>query len=100
MLDGLDAQALELALAGGRRTSRPADAVDRLTATIEDAGNADLLDLDVRTARVVVGRRRRRAQRQRELDVPVHDAGDVTYLGDPDVRSDVEGAGDMHRIEP
>ena len=30
----------------------------------------------------------------------VQGAGDVTYRGDPRVRSDIEGAGDMRRIEP
>jgi hypothetical protein len=35
-----------------------------------------------------------------ELDVTVQGAADVSYRGDPEVRSDVDGVGDIQRIGP
>ena len=35
-----------------------------------------------------------------ELDVTIQGAGDVSYTRRPAVRSDIEGAGDLRRIEP
>ena len=100
VLDDLDAQELVLELHGAADLDA-SGAVDRLTATIEDAGNADLRDLEVREARVVVdGAGDAELNVSDELDVSVQDAGDVSYLGDPDVRSDVSGAGEIRRIEP
>ena len=100
VLDDLDAQELVLELHGAADLDA-SGAVDRLTATIEDAGNADLRDLEVREARVVVdGAGDAELNVSETLDVSVHDAGDVSYLGDPDVRSDVSGAGEIRRIEP
>ena len=100
LLEDLDAQELELELDGAADLDA-SGTVDRLTATIGDAGNANLLDLRVRTARVVVeGAADAELNVSDELDVSVEGAGDVSYAGDPRVRSEVTGAGEIRRIGP
>jgi hypothetical protein len=100
VLDGLDAQELELEVEGAGDIDA-SGTVDRLTATIEGAGNANLLDLRARTARVVVeGAGDAELNVSEELDVSVEGAADVSYTGDPRVTSDVSGAGEIRRIGP
>ena len=100
LLEDLDAQELELELDGAADLDA-SGTVDRLTATIGDAGNANLLDLRVREARVTVDDAADADLNvSDELDVSVQDAGDVSYLGDPRVRSEVSDAGEIRRIEP
>jgi hypothetical protein len=100
VLEGLDAQELDLVLHGAADLDA-SGTVDRLTATIEGAGDANLLELRARTARVVVeGAGDAELNVSDELDVTVEGAADVSYTGDPRVRSDVSGAGDIRRIGP
>jgi Putative auto-transporter adhesin, head GIN domain len=100
VLEGLDAQELELEVQGSGDIDA-SGTVDRLTATIEGAGNANLLDLRARMARVVVeGAGDAELNVSEELDVSVEGAADVSYTGNPQVRSDVSGAGEIRRITP
>jgi Putative auto-transporter adhesin, head GIN domain len=100
VLDGVDADDLELRLQGAGEIDA-SGTVDRLTATIEGAGDANLLDLRARIARVVVqGAGDAEVNVSDELDVSVEGAADVAYTGDPRVTSDISGAGDIRRIEP
>jgi hypothetical protein len=74
---------------------------DRLTATIQGAGDADLSDLAVRSATVVVqGAADARLNVSERLDVTVQGAADVSYRGNPTVTEDIEGAGDIRREGP
>jgi hypothetical protein len=99
-LEGVDQEALELHIEGAGDVEA-SGTVDRLTATIQGAGDARLSQLKARTARVEVqGAADAELSVSDELDVTVQGAADVTYIGDPRVRSDVEGAGDIRRIEP
>jgi Putative auto-transporter adhesin, head GIN domain len=100
LLEGLDAEEFELELQGAGDIEA-SGTVERLTATIQGAGDAHLFDLRVRAARVVVqGPADAELNVSDELDVSVQGAGDVTYRGDPTVRSDIEGAGDLRRTSP
>ena len=100
MLEDLDAQELELELRGAADLEA-SGTVDRLTATIQGAGDANLLDLRVRTAEVTVqGAADAELNVSDELDVTVQGASDVAYTGDPTVRSDIDGASDLRRIGP
>jgi Putative auto-transporter adhesin, head GIN domain len=100
VLDGLEAEELDLALHGAADLDA-SGTVDRLTATIEGAGDANLLDLRARTARVVVqGAGDAEVNVSDELDVSVEGAADVSYAGNPRVTSEIDGAGDIQRIEP
>ena len=100
VLEDLDSQELELELQGAADIDA-SGTVDRLTATIEGAGNANLLDLRVRTARVSVeGAGDAELNVSEELDVSVEGAADVSYTGNPRVTSDISGAGEIRRIAP
>jgi hypothetical protein len=100
VLEGLDQEVLELRVEGAGDVEA-SGSVDRLTATIQGAGDARLSGLSTRTARVVVqGAADAELNVSDELDVTVQGAADVSYTGDPTVRSDIEGAGDIRRIEP
>ena len=75
--------------------------VDRLTASIQGAGDARLSQLSARIARVEIqGAADAELNVSDELDVTVQGAADVSYTGNPTVRSDIDGAGDIRRIEP
>ena len=77
-LEGLDGPELALALHGGADVDA-SGTVDRLVATIEGAGDADLLDLRARTARVVVeGAGDAAVNVSDELDVTVEGAAVTT----------------------
>jgi hypothetical protein len=100
LLEDLDATELELAVEGAADLEATGS-VDRLTASIEGAGDADLSQLSVRTATVTVqGAGDADLNVSDELDITVQGAGDVTYRGDPMVRSSIEGAGDLSRVDP
>jgi putative autotransporter adhesin-like protein len=96
-LTGIDEDALELEVEGSGEIDA-AGTVDRLTATIEGAGDANLSELAARTARIVVeGAGDADLNVSEELDVVVEGAGDISYRGDPDVTSEISGAGDISR---
>jgi Putative auto-transporter adhesin, head GIN domain len=100
LLEDLDSQELELDLQGAAELEAQGT-VERLTATIQGAGDADLSELSVRTATVEAqGAADVALNVSERLDVSVQGAGDVTYRGDPVVESDIEGAGDLRRIGP
>jgi len=99
-MEGLSADALVLEVQGAGEIEATGS-VDRLTASIEGAGNADLLDLSARIADVTVeGAGDADLNVSETLDVTVEGAGDVTYRGDPAVSSSIEGAGDLSREQP
>ncbi|HWM12424.1 MAG TPA: DUF2807 domain-containing protein [Solirubrobacteraceae bacterium] len=74
---------------------------DKLTATIQGAGDAELSELAVRTATVVVqGAGEANVNVSERLDVTVQGAADVTYRGDPVVIKDIDGAGEVRPDVP
>ena len=81
-LEGIDQEALELHVEGAGDVEA-SGTVDRLVATIQGAGDARLSQLSARTARV-----------------EVQGAADAELNVSDELRSDIEGAGDIHRIEP
>ncbi len=96
-LADLEGDALELEVDGDADVEA-SGSVERLTATIDGAGDANLAGLAVRSARVDVnGAGEAELNVSEELDVTIDGAGDVTYRGDPRIRSDVEGAGELSR---
>jgi hypothetical protein len=100
VLDGIDVDDFELRLRGAGEVDA-SGTVDRLTATIQGAGDANLLDLQARTARILVqGAGDAEVNVSDTLDVTVEGAADVAYRGDPRVTSDISGAGDIRQIEP
>jgi hypothetical protein len=100
LLEDLDAQELDLELHDAADLEATGS-VERLTAKIQGAGDADLSRLAVRTATVVVqGAADAELNVSDQLDVTVQGAGDVSYRGDPVVESQIEGAGDLRRIGP
>jgi hypothetical protein len=99
-LTDVDVEELELDVEGAGDIDA-SGTVDRLSATIEGAGNANLSHLAVRTAVVVVeGAGDADLNVSDSLDVTIEGAADVTYRGDPQIRSDIEGAGDLRREGP
>jgi Putative auto-transporter adhesin, head GIN domain len=99
-LTDVDVEELELDVEGAGDIDA-SGTVDRLSATIEGAGNANLSNLAVRTAVVVVeGAGDADLNVSDSLDVTIEGAADVTYRGDPQIRSDIEGAGDLRRDGP
>jgi hypothetical protein len=96
-LTGVDEDALALEVDGAGEIDA-SGTVDRLTATIGGAGDANLSQLAARTARVVVeGAGDAEVSVSDELDVTVEGAGDVSYRGDPSVESEISGDGDISR---
>jgi hypothetical protein len=99
-LGGLDVPELEIEIEGAGEVAASGTA-DRLTATIQGAGDADLSQLSVRTATVLVqGAGDARLNVSDRLDVRVQGAADVVYSGDPELTQDVQGAGDIRREGP
>jgi len=89
---------LEIQGTGDVRASGNAD---KLTATIQGAGDAELSELAVRTATVVVqGAGEANVNVSERLDVTVQGAADVTYRGDPVVIKDIDGAGEVRPDVP
>jgi Putative auto-transporter adhesin, head GIN domain len=94
-LSGVEEDELEIEVEGSGEIDA-SGTVDRLTATIEGAGDANLSDLAARTAHVSVrGAGDADLNVSEQLDVEVHGAGDVTYRGAARVQSSIEGAGDL-----
>jgi Putative auto-transporter adhesin, head GIN domain len=99
-LGGLDLAELELEIEGAGEVEASGTA-DRLTATIQGAGDARLSELAVRTATVLVqGAGEAHLNVSERLDVRVQGAADVVYRGDPDVTQDIDGAGEVRRETP
>jgi hypothetical protein len=99
-LGGLDLPALELEIEGAGEVEASGTA-DRLSATIQGAGDARLSELAVRTATVLVqGAGEAHLNVSERLDVKVQGAADVVYRGDPDVSEDIDGAGEVRREGP
>jgi hypothetical protein len=74
---------------------------DRLTATIQGAGDAKLSELAVRTATIVVqGAGDAHVNVSERLDVTVQGAADVVYRGDPVVTKEIDGAGEVRPEAP
>jgi hypothetical protein len=74
---------------------------DRLTARIRGAGDANLADLSVRTASVIVqGAGEAHVNVSERLDVRVQGAADVIYRGDPVVTKQIDGAGEVRPEVP
>lgn len=97
-LTDLEGDAIELDI-GGASDVTAAGSVDRLTATIDGASDADLGELAARTARVSVnGAADAELNVSEELDVEIDGAADVRYRGHPRVRSDVQGAGELQPL--
>ena len=94
-LGRIDRDRLTILVQGGADIDASGTVGD-LTLAIEGAGDADLAELEARTARVrVVGAGDAELNVSDELDVQVEGAGDVTYRGNPSVRQRVEGAGEV-----
>jgi len=94
-LGRIDRDKLTILVQGGADIDASGTVGD-LTLAIEGAGDADLAELEARTARVrVVGAGDAELNVSDELDVQVEGAGDVTYRGNPSVRQRVEGAGEV-----
>ena len=99
-LEGLDAERLAIEVRGAG-TVDASGSVERLTATIQGAGDADLADLAVQSAVVVVqGAADAELNVSESLDVRIEGAADVTYRGDPVVTQEIHGAGDIRREGP
>ena len=99
-LGGLDLPQLELEIEGAGEVAASGTA-DRLAATIQGAGDAELSDLAVRTATVVVqGAGEAHLNVSERLDVKVQGAADVIYRGHPTVTEDIDGAGEVRRETP
>jgi hypothetical protein len=96
-LGDVDADRLDVAVTGaGDLTGR--GRVRVLTAWVHGAGDVRLADLQADRARVDVSGAGDVDVTVREtLDVRVEGSGDVTHGGDPDVREQVDGAGDVNR---
>jgi len=74
-----------------------AGTVGNLIATIQGSGDADLSDLEARTARVSVeGSGDAQVNVSDQLDVTVQGSGDVSYRGRPRVSQNVAGSGEVH----
>jgi hypothetical protein len=96
-LEGVDEPELELDVRGTGDV-RAAGTVDRLDASIQGAGDAELLDLHAGTATVLVqGVADAELSVSEALDVTIQGPADVEYRGDPRVRSEIEGPGDLRR---
>jgi hypothetical protein len=94
-LDGVDEPELELDVRGAGEV-RAAGTVDRLDATIQGAGDAELFDLEARTATILIqGVADAELNVTEALDVTIQGAADVAYRGDPRITSEIEGPGDL-----
>src|SRR5215207_3988941 len=95
--DGLDAGALTVRSTGSGDVEL-AGAAEKLTLDIDGSGDADLRELDARTADVVVGGSGDAEVTAGErLAVAIDGSGDVRYAGDPVVTKDLDGSGELKR---
>jgi hypothetical protein len=94
-LGKLDAGELSIEISGSGDVDA-AGRVGNLIATINGSGDADLRDLQARTATVSVsGSGDARVNVSDQLDVSVQGSGDVSYRGNPRISEHVEGSGDI-----
>jgi putative autotransporter adhesin-like protein len=99
-LTGIDLLELQLDVDGAGDVDATGT-VDRLNATIDGAGDANLSELTVRSAVVVVrGAADADLNVSDTLDVTIDGAGDVSYRGSPEVTQDIDDAGDLQREGP
>ena len=96
-LSGVDEGELELDVRGAADV-RAVGSVDHLSASIQGAGDAELFDLTARTATVSIqGVGDAELNVSESLDVTIRGPADVAYRGDPAVRSEIQGPGDLRR---
>jgi Putative auto-transporter adhesin, head GIN domain len=94
-LDDVDAEALELRHDGAGELFA-SGRVGELTATLGGVGDLQLAELTAERVKVrVSGAGNAEVTAARELDATVTGVGDIEYHGDPSVRSDVSGLGDV-----
>jgi putative autotransporter adhesin-like protein len=95
--DGIDADAFDLSSEGSADIVLTGSA-RALDVDVEGSGNADLADLEARSARVKVrGSGDADVRADERLDVDVDGSGSVRYHGDPELTSTVDGSGDLSR---
>jgi hypothetical protein len=91
----IDADELAVEIEGSG-SIEAAGTVGNLIASIQGSGDADLRDLQARTATVSVqGSGDARVNVKDQLDVSVQGSGDVSYRGNPRVSQHVQGSGDV-----
>ena len=99
VLEGIDSERFELSVQGSGEVEA-AGRAGHLAATIEGAGDARLGSLAATTAEVTVeGAGEASVRVSDRLDVKVRGAADVIYSGDPAISSDIEGAGELRRLD-
>jgi hypothetical protein len=95
--DGIEADAFELSSEGSADIVLTGTAA-ALDVELEGSGDADLADLEARTARVSVsGSGGADVSADQRLDVSVDGSGDVRYHGNPVLTDRVDGSGDLDR---
>jgi Putative auto-transporter adhesin, head GIN domain len=96
-LVGVDSEALELRNTGASDFTA-SGRVGRLSAIVEGAGELDLGDLEARDATVrIEGVGDAEVTVWGELDAIITGVGDIEYRGNPTVRSDDQGGGEVRR---
>jgi hypothetical protein len=96
-LVNLASEALELRTTGASDFTA-SGRVDRLSATVEGAGELDLGDLEARDATVrIEGVGDAEVTVWEELHAVITGVGDIEYRGNPTVRSDDHGVGEIRR---
>jgi Putative auto-transporter adhesin, head GIN domain len=96
-LRNLSSEALELRNTGASDFTA-SGRVDRLSAIVEGAGELDLGDLEARDATVrIVGVGDAEVTVWEELDAIITGVGDIEYRGNPSLRSDDQGVGEIRR---
>ena len=94
-VDALDADALDIRVSGAGDIAAEGR-VRRLTLDISGAGDADLAELVADDARVELsGSGDADVRASGLLDAEIRGAGDLAYRGDPRVRQDVSGSGEI-----
>jgi Putative auto-transporter adhesin, head GIN domain len=97
-VDGLAADTLDIRVSGAGDIAA-AGSVQRLTLDISGAGDADLAELAAHDARVELrGAGNADVHATARLDAEVSGAGDLAYRGDPSLRQDVSGSGEIEQI--
>jgi Putative auto-transporter adhesin, head GIN domain len=97
-VDGLDADAFDIRVSGAGDLEA-AGRVQRLDVDISGAGDADLAELTAADARVELsGSGDAEVHATGRLDAEVSGAGDLAYRGDPSLRENISGSGEIDRI--
>ena len=98
-LDGRTVDALDLAVQGSGDV-HARGRVGTLHAAINGSGDLQLRSLRADDAAVSVqGSGDADLRVERALDATIDGSGDIDYAGDPEVRSDVAGSGDLSRVD-